>query len=119
MSALRTLGRMLGLACEPDYDILKNERAARIALSRRDFLAAGAALSVGRVMVFGADLEGWELSEWSEGAPWDDMTAMLKVMSQATHAVAKAHGSQGKTQARSVRVVTSEAFAQWTKIPIP
>ena len=45
MSALTTLGKMLGLTGEPDYDILKNERAAKVAFSRRSLFAAGAAMA--------------------------------------------------------------------------
>ena len=45
VSALATLSKMLGLKGEPDYDILKNERAAKVAFSRRNLFAAGAAMA--------------------------------------------------------------------------
>lgn len=54
MSALATLGKMLGITGEPDYDILKNERAAKVAFSRRSLFAAGAAMAAG--IVFTGDV---------------------------------------------------------------
>ena len=54
MSALTTLSKMLGLTGEPDYDILKNERAAKVAFSRRNLFAAGAAMAGG--IVFSGDV---------------------------------------------------------------
>jgi hypothetical protein len=47
MSALKTLARMLGIGDHQAEDALHSERAARVAIGRRDFLAAGAALVTG------------------------------------------------------------------------
>lgn len=47
MSYLQKLATMLGIGEHQAEDALHSERAARIAVGRRDFLAAGAALATG------------------------------------------------------------------------
>jgi len=84
VSALTTLSKMLGLTGEPDYDILKNERAAKVAFSRRNLFAAGAAMAGG--IVFSGDVftpppvfveDPWADAKWSSLAQKAVMGAML------------------------------------------
>jgi len=49
MSALSMLAKMLGVGEHQAEDALHSERCARVALSRRGFFAAGAALAGGAV----------------------------------------------------------------------
>lgn len=52
MSALGKLARMLGIRDDQAEDALHNERAARLALSRRSFVGVGAALATGAAFGF-------------------------------------------------------------------
>ncbi len=47
MSYLQRFARMLGIGEHQAEDALQSESAARVAIGRRDFIAAGAALAVG------------------------------------------------------------------------
>lgn len=49
MSMLQRFAQLLGIGDHQAEDALQSERAARVAVGRRDFLAAGAALATGAV----------------------------------------------------------------------
>ncbi len=82
MSALQTLGKMLGLVGEPQADILTNAPAARAVLSRRNLFAGAAALAGGKVFsgeVFAPPVP--EVITWPVGVTWEHFAVLGEYVS--------------------------------------
>lgn len=89
MSALQTLGRMLGVRSDLAEDAMHSERAAKAVLSRRNLFAAAGAMAAGAVFVpvsapflahefvggfsiqisfdIGDAINGWNVTTWIHG----------------------------------------------------